>query len=216
MRKVRRGRSFGAARVLGLCLLVLSTGCTPLDDALVAIFGRSMRSQPSFDPYENPRMPADGSVPFAAANFPAAPFEVNLGQPEALAQEPPPFTQLMLLQQDPVVMNLQNPVPPTDQSLARGQVLYDRVCAPCHGEAGVGAQAYIIEVHPLLAAYDLAGAQAAGYTDGYIYGMIRVGRGVMPAYGHQVSHFDRWHIVNYVRQLQVQSGVGASADAAGQ
>jgi mono/diheme cytochrome c family protein len=199
-----------------LCLLVLSTGCTPLDDALVAIFGRSMRSQPSFDPYENPRMPADGSVPFAAANFPAAPFEVNLGQPEALAQEPPPFTQLMLLQQDPVVMNLQNPVPPTDQSLARGQVLYDRVCAPCHGEAGVGAQAYIIEVHPLLAAYDLAGAQAAGYTDGYIYGMIRVGRGVMPAYGHQVSHFDRWHIVNYVRQLQVQSGVGASADAAGQ
>jgi mono/diheme cytochrome c family protein len=199
-----------------LCLLVLSTGCTPLDDALVAIFGRSMRSQPSFDPYENPRMPADGSVPFAAANFPAAPFEVNLGQPEALAQEPPPFTQLMLLQQDPVVMNLQNPVPPTDQSLERGQVLYDRVCAPCHGEAGVGAQAYIIEVHPLLAAYDLAGAQAAGYTDGYIYGMIRVGRGVMPAYGHQVSHFDRWHIVNYVRQLQVQSGVGASADAAGQ
>ena len=139
-----------------------------------------------------------------------------MGQPEALAQEPPPFTQLMLLQQDSAVVSLQNPVPPTDQSLARGQVLFERVCAPCHGVTGVGAEAYIVEVHPLLAAYNLAGAQVAGYTDGYIYGMIRVGRGVMPAYGHQVSHFDRWHIVNYVRQLQVQSGVGASADAAGQ
>ncbi len=161
-------------------------------------------------------MPAEGSVPFASANFPAAPFELNIGQPESLAQEPAPFTQLMLLQQDPVVLGLQNPVPPTDQSLARGQVLFNRACAPCHGESGIGAEAYIVEVHPLLAAYDLAGAQVAGYTDGYIYGMIRVGRGVMPAYGHQISHFDRWHIVNYVRQLQAQAGVGPSADAAGQ
>jgi mono/diheme cytochrome c family protein len=199
-----------------VALLVLATGCSPLDDALVAIFGRSMRSQRSFDPYENPRMPADGSVPFSSANFPAAPFEFNVGQPEALAQEPPPFTQLMLLRQSPTVVNLQNPVPPTDQSLGRGEVLFNRVCAPCHGEEGLGAQAYIIEVHPLLAAYDLAGATVAGYTDGYLYGMIRVGRGVMPAYGHQISHFDRWHIVNYVRQLQAQSGVGAPADAAGQ
>ncbi len=218
MAEVRHRRSWsrGAGRFLASILLVLATACTPLDDALVAIFGRSMRSQPSFDPYENPRMPAEGSVPFASANFPAAPFELNIGQPESLAQEPPPFTQLMLLQQDPVVLGLQNPVPPTDQSLARGQVLFNRACAPCHGESGIGAEAYIVEVHPLLAAYDLAGAQVAGYTDGYIYGMIRVGRGVMPAYGHQISHFDRWHIVNYVRQLQAQAGVGPSADAAGQ
>ena len=24
----------------------------------------------------------------------------------------------------------------------------------------------------------------------------------MPAYGHQIAHYDRWHVVNYVRQLQ--------------
>ena len=24
----------------------------------------------------------------------------------------------------------------------------------------------------------------------------------MPPYGHQIPNFDRWHIVNYVRQLQ--------------
>ena len=117
---------------------------------------------------------------------------------------------MMVLLGDEAVIGLQNPVPPTDQSLARGQELFDRVCAVCHGTDGVGANASIVEVHPLLAAYNLAGEQAAAYADGYIYGMIRVGRGVMPAYGHQVSHFDRWHIVNYVRQLQANNGQGGA------
>ena len=26
----------------------------------------------------------------------------------------------------------------------------------------------------------------------------------MPPYGHQIGHYDRWHVVNYVRQLQGQ------------
>lgn len=34
----------------------------------------------------------------------------------------------------------------------------------------------------------------------------------MPAYGHQISHYDRWHIVNYVRQMQ---GVGPGSGEAG-
>ena len=44
------------------------------------------------------------------------------------------------------------------------------------------------------------------YSDAYLYAMIRVGRGLMPEYGSRVTHFDRWHIVNYVRQLQAQAG----------
>lgn len=203
-----RGTMRVAGRLVAVIALAAVGACTPLDDALVAVFGRSMRDQRSFDPYENPRPAPEGSVPFAAGNFPAAAFEVNVGQAEGLAQEPPPMTQVMILQQDPAILGYQNPVPPTDQSLARGQEVYERVCAPCHAVDGIGANAYIVEVHPLLAAYDLAGPQVAGYTDGYLYGMIRVGRGVMPAYGHQISHFDRWHIVNYVRQLQAQNGQG--------
>jgi hypothetical protein len=39
-----------------------------------------------------------------------------------------------------------------------------------------------------------------------MYAMIRVGRGIMPEYGSRIAHFDRWHIVNYVRQLQAQAG----------
>jgi len=184
------------------------TACTPFDDAMVAIFGRSMRDQISFDPYENPQTAPDGSVPFAAGNWPAGPEDLNIGQPEMAPYRPPPMTQGDLLQQNPVVMELENPVEATSESLARGEELYLRNCAVCHGETGIGAEAYVADVHPTVSAYDLAGETVAGYPDGYIYGMIRVGRGVMPPYGHAITHFDRWHIVNYVRQLQQVAGFG--------
>ena len=39
-------------------------------------------------------------------------------------------------------------------------------------------------------------------SDGYIYAIIRHGRGIMPRYGDKIQGIDRWHVVNYVRQLQ--------------
>jgi hypothetical protein len=38
-------------------------------------------------------------------------------------------------------------------------------------------------------------------ADGYIYGMIRNGRGLMPTYD-RIEDMDRWDVVNYVRALQ--------------
>lgn len=187
---------------LAVALVTLSVGaCTPFDDVMVALFGRSMRSQPSLDPYENPRPAPEGSVPFAAANFPAGPDQLNLGQAER-GPMPPPMEPADLLQQNPVVMELENPVEATQGSLARGQELYDRYCVTCHGTQGIGSEAPIADVHPTVSAYDLAGQTVQNYPDGYIYGMIRVGRGLMPPYGHAITHFDRWNVVNYVRQLQ--------------
>jgi hypothetical protein len=58
----------------------------------------------------------------------------------------------------------------------------------------------------MLPAYNLSGAQVAAYSDQYLYAMIRVGRGLMPEYGSRITHFDRWSIVNYVRELQLQAG----------
>jgi hypothetical protein len=75
----------------------------------------------------------------------------------------------------------------------------------------VGANAIIAGKHPTVAAYNLNGPIVAGYTDPYIYGMIRVGRGLMPAYGFRIPHYDRWRIVNYVRSLQI--GAGSLAEA---
>jgi mono/diheme cytochrome c family protein len=188
--------------------LVALAGCKPFDDVLVFAFGRSMRDQRAFDPYEHTLAPPVGSVPFAAGNYPAASGEFNVGQPEGV--DIPPFTQLDLGVPGvggPTIQGLVNPTNPTDpESLARGEQLYMRWCVVCHGPDGVGTNAYIAAFHPVLPAYNLSGPQVAGYSDAYIYAMIRVGRGLMPEYGSRVTHFDRWHIVNYVRQLQVRAG----------
>ena len=40
-----------------------------------------------------------------------------------------------------------------------------------------------------------------GRTDGYIFGMIRNGRGLMPPY-NRIEEADRWDVVNYLRALQ--------------
>lgn len=179
-----------------------SGACVPLDDFMGDVFGRSMRDQPSFDPYENTLLPPEGSVPFAAGNYPAGPYEVNVGQPEGSADLPPPFTADDMINREDIVNAIANPVAPTAESLARGEELYERVCIVCHGPDGAGTTGYIFEVHPAMAAYSLTAEVALSRSDGYIYGMIRVGRGLMPAYGHQITHYDRWHVVNYVRQLQ--------------
>ena len=106
-----------------------------------------------------------------------------------------------------MIQGLVNPTDPRSEgSLERGEELYLRFCVVCHGPDGVGANAYIADKHPLLPAYNLSGEQVSSYSDQYIYAMIRVGRGLMPEYGGRITHFDRWHIVNYVRQLQVQAG----------
>jgi mono/diheme cytochrome c family protein len=167
---------------------------------MAGIFGRSMRDQSSFDPYEDPLNPAAGSVPFASGNFPARPGEVNVGQPEGLQDVPTPFTQLDLINEAEAVLNLRNPVPPSEASLDRGQELFLRFCAPCHGPNGDGVSGYIMPAGYL--PYPLISDRVRAFTDGYLYGMIRIGRGNMPAYGSRITYFDRWNVVNYLRVLQ--------------
>jgi mono/diheme cytochrome c family protein len=104
---------------------------------------------------------------------------------------------------------------PTDGTpTARGDTLYHIYCAVCHGTDGNSANA---TVGPRLAAPSLLTDRAAKYVDGYIYSMVRYGRGVMPMYGDKVTRpADRWAIVNYVRHLQAQApAVNTGAPAGG-
>ncbi len=206
VRRVFQPARLGAA----LCLTaVLGSGCIPLDDFMVSLAGRSMRNQRSLDPYENELqnqlLPPEGAVAFSSGNMSATHLGVNLGRSEGSPDVPAPFSQLDMAQNLEMVDAILNPVPPSPESLARGEEMFNRVCATCHGSDGLGSSAPIAEVFPITAAYPLAGPTAEvarGRSDGYLYGMIRIGRGLMPAYAHQVAHYDRWHIVNYLRQMQ--------------
>ena len=203
---MRRARWIRPA-VAALALLT-AVGCKPLDDGMAAIFGRSMRDSRSFDPYEHPMPPAENSVAFSAGNYAAEDGTVNVGQPEGVAI--PYFTQFDLGVPGvggPAIQGMTNPTDPSSAaSLERGEELYDRFCVVCHGADGVGANANIAAQHPTLAVYNLSGETVTAYSDSYIYAMIRVGRGLMPEYGSRITHFDRWHVVNYVRTLQAAAG----------
>jgi len=85
---------------------------------------------------------------------------------------------------------------------AAGDTLYNTYCEPCHGQAGDAKGT----VSSRIGAPSLLTGRARGYSDGYIYSIIRYGRGVMPRYGDKVYlPSDRWAIVNHVRTLQAAS-----------
>lgn len=102
---------------------------------------------------------------------------------------------------------LVNPTNP-EATLAKGDTLFHTYCAVCHGTAGAGDGT----VGPKVGAPSLLTDRARGYSDGYIYSIIRYGRGVMPRYGDKVyQHEDRWAIVNYLRTLQRAGAPAAPA-----
>lgn len=93
---------------------------------------------------------------------------------------------------------LVNPTPPDSASLANGRKYFVINCAVCHGMAGKGdGTAVKYGVFP----FPLVSGPALSRTDGYIFGMIRNGRGNMPSY-NRIEEKDRWDVVNYVRGLQ--------------
>lgn len=95
--------------------------------------------------------------------------------------------------------SIRNPVPADARSLHNGRMYYQINCAVCHGDAGKGDG-------PILATKVIfppavVGASAESKSDGYLWAIIRNGRGAMPAY-NRIEELDRWDVVNYIRGLQ--------------
>ncbi len=98
--------------------------------------------------------------------------------------------------------SLPNPHPITAQSLENGRKYYQVNCQPCHGDAGMGDGPATKFGMPGI---NLITDVTRGRSDGYIFGMIRNGRGLMPSY-NRIEEPDRWDVVNYMRGLQGTAG----------
>lgn len=97
---------------------------------------------------------------------------------------------------------LANPTVMGGASIARGQIVYQNQCSPCHGPAG-RADGKVGKLFPYI--LPLAGPKAQNamkLTDATIYAIIRQGRGIMPTYGSRVKPAERWDVINYIRSLQ--------------
>ena len=95
---------------------------------------------------------------------------------------------------------LQAPFPADAQSLARGEVMYNTYCAPCHGQDGVNLGPVAKPGRfPGVVALGGSNGIAKNRTDGWIYLTIRNGGAIMPYYGWAMSDAEIWSVVQHVR-----------------
>lgn len=175
---------------LGGCNWYYDTLPSP-DDALKLVpwFDHMIKSQ-AVSPYQRadiPRNTVPGSVPL---------HRVELDWREEFARGVTTTADGLV---NPTLAN-------TAATLARGDTLYGIYCSMCHGPAGnLGGS-----ISHLVGAPSLLTDQARARSDGYLYSIIRYGRGVMSRYGDKITRpADRWAVVNYVRQLQAAPAGGA-------
>ncbi len=91
-----------------------------------------------------------------------------------------------------------NPTPVSEASLANGHQYFEVNCTVCHGEKGMGDGP---AVKYGMVGINLMTDLTKNRPDGYIYGIMRNGRGLMPTY-NRIEEMDRWDVVNYLRALQ--------------
>ena len=99
---------------------------------------------------------------------------------------------------------MKNPVPADQKSVELGGRLFGIYCTPCHGYKGKGDG--LVGKKLILQPYDLTADQTKQRSDGYIFGMMTFGGAVMPFYANDLSPFERWNVVNYVRKVLQQGG----------
>jgi mono/diheme cytochrome c family protein len=100
---------------------------------------------------------------------------------------------------------LVNPQPATVAVLRRGQLLFNRTCAMCHGRDGDAANGYVA---PTKQRPDRFGGipsintqNVALMSDGEIYHIVSLGRNRMPDLAAQLLPSDRWAVVLYASAL---------------
>jgi mono/diheme cytochrome c family protein len=154
------------------------------------------KQQPKIDPWESPNdtIPPRGnpqfSVPVYGSVAPGLTYD-RAPTPQAVSS----------------MAGLANPVAADSASVNRGRIQYQINCAVCHGPSGMGNGNATKYGFPAIGIG--AGSNAANtLSDGYIFGMIRNGRGLMPSY-NRIEENDRWDVVNYLRSIQGKGTIAA-------
>jgi mono/diheme cytochrome c family protein len=93
------------------------------------------------------------------------------------------------------------PVPVTGTLLEDGRVAFGVVCVTCHGVLGDGNSPVSAKMQlrkpPSLLTEDIT-----SFPPGRAYRIVTVGYGLMPACDYQLTVYERWAVVAYLKALQ--------------
>jgi mono/diheme cytochrome c family protein len=146
-----------------------------------------------------PRVMPDGTLPVNGIHY-----NVHYGQPAGM----PTAEAILPMKLELMTVREQNPLQPTSENLAHGKVLFETVCAPCHGQFGKGngSVVHLLAHKPA----NLLTGVSTNLPDGYVFGYIRNGGIWMPSYDDAMSTTERWQIVLYMRDLEKKYGETAA------
>lgn len=89
--------------------------------------------------------------------------------------------------------------------MKRGQQMFERTCAVCHGSSGNGDG--LVGRRLMVKPTSLHSDYMYGLSPGHYFDVITNGIRTMQSYKHMISEKDRWAIVSYIRSLQISQDV---------
>lgn len=179
--------------ILVACVLALTLGnCTsktpPLEyfNQMYDSYAREAQEEDYFSKNKSAsRIPPYGAIPVGYKPYPY----ISVQTPDSL---------------EGATKGLVSPITtPTLNDYRVGEQKYLTYCAPCHGNQGLG-NGSVVGPYPRFAAAppSVVSPKIKAWTDGQLYHIITMGRGVMGSYAYQIEPEDRWKLISYVRKLQ--------------
>ncbi len=98
---------------------------------------------------------------------------------------------------------IHNPLPKTEEVIAKGKHLYEIYCSPCHGVTGEG-NGKVVEIGGFPPPPTYYQDRIYALADGQIFHVITYGKNLMGSFRYQLSPKERWAMVHYIRHLQEQ------------
>ena len=94
----------------------------------------------------------------------------------------------------------QNPIKPTESSMAEGKHLFTSQCVMCHGAEGDGKGDLAVSLE--LAMKDWRDPESLRkWTDGELFYVLDKGKRHMPGQERRLKDDQKWHLMNFIRSL---------------
>ena len=164
-----------------IAVSIAALALSAADSSQAYPWDKDMVDQPAEKPQESPAPPGPGSVPVTGGEPVPAPADDAEADDMKIA-----------------AAALQNPVPASADSIARGKMYFDTNCLVCHGADGTGNGPVGVKFETK-APVDLNDAYTQDQTDGQLFFTVTRGRALMPAYRDALTPDERWDLVNYLR-----------------